>query len=180
MGARVAACGIIADAPKVDHWASGGKASEPAEDRITPVLLVKELNRSQLHRGREIRNIEARGAPGLLPRTGVPANWWNWRTALAYEFANSNEHINAKELRAVVSAVQWRLRNQSNIGSKSLHLLDSSVVIGCVSRGRSPAASLGPILDKLNALCLAGSITLLIAYIRTEENPADEPSRLYQ
>ena len=140
--------------------------------------IIREISRCQIHRGREIRNLTVRGPPGLMPRTAIPAAWWSWRVVVAYSFRTTNEHINAKELCALLSSVQWRLRSKSNVASRGLHVLDSAVVIGCVSRGRSPAASLRPILEKSNALMLAGSLVCLLGYVRTEDNPADKPSRL--
>ena len=51
------------------------------------------------------------------------------------------------------------------------HTSDSFVVLGAVSKGR------WELVARLNSLMLAASFTGIWAYVRTDRNPADEPSR---
>ena len=141
------------------------------------IELVRELARRQTHRGREIRRPGPEEHPGLLPRATIDPQWWRWRKIFGTPWQDPTEHINVLELRAFLASVQWRLRSCNNIHSKGLHLLDSIAVLGALAKGRSSSRRLGPLIGKVNSLMLAASFTGLLAYVRTDLNPADAPSR---
>ena len=65
-----------------------------------------------------------------------------------------------------------------NVGTRALHLLDSQVVLGAVTHGRTRSERLWLVLERLNATLLGGSISLVLGYVRSEHNPSDEPSRV--
>ena len=88
------------------------------------------------------------------------------------------EHINTLELRSALGTIRWRVKVAGNIGTRALHLLDSQVVLGAVSHGRTSSERLWPVLERLNATLLGGSISLVLGYVRSEHNPSDEPSRV--
>ena len=85
--------------------------------------------------------------------------------------------INVLELRAVLASVNWRARSVRNVHSQSLQLVDSSVALGALARGRSSSERLAPVVTKIDAVCLAASLTFLLGWIRTDLNPADAASR---
>ena len=87
------------------------------------------------------------------------------------------EHINALELRAILTAVKWRTSKTIAIHTKALYLEDSQVALGALQKGRRPSPHLLPIVKRINALCLCASHTTLLGYVRTDLNPADRPSR---
>ena len=87
------------------------------------------------------------------------------------------EHINALELRAVVLVLHWLVTHTTSLGRRALMLLDSQVAHYALTKGRSSAPALLPILRKASALQLAGGVTLSTAWLPSELNPADEPSR---
>ena len=64
-----------------------------------------------------------------------------------------------------------------NAGTKGLHLMDSQFYLGAIAHGRSPSGALAPVLEKIGALALGGSVVQLIDYTTTNQNPADRGSR---
>ena len=150
--------------------------TQPGEMRHD-IDIVKELVRRQTHKDREIRRFGLYERPGFLPRSSLDPGWWHWRRVFGAPWKDATEHINALELRALLAAVQWRLRVPANVHSKGLHISDSFVVLGVVSKGRSSARRLGTLVARLNSLMLAASFTGIWAWVRRDRNPADEPSR---
>ena len=58
-----------------------------------------------------------------------------------------------------------------------MHLLDSQVATSILTRGRSSSKRLRSVLRRYNALVLAVGAYPLYAYVHSEDNPADVPSR---
>ena len=88
------------------------------------------------------------------------------------------EHINALELRAVALALHWLLSFPSAGGRRVFLLVDSTVALFSLLKGRSSAPSLLFVLRKIGALLLASSVSLLAGWLPSAVNPADAPSRL--
>jgi hypothetical protein len=110
-------------------------------------------------------------------RASVPAKLWKWRTITGWKWRDQNEHINVLEMRAVFTALRWRIEKQQVLKSKFVHLLDSLVCLHALSRGRSSSRKLKRSLLRINALLLATNCHPVWAYVHTKENPADAPSR---
>jgi hypothetical protein len=87
------------------------------------------------------------------------------------------EHINVLELRAVLLAMHWLLSYPSSHLSRVYLLVDSTVALFALWKGRSSSAHILLILRKINALLLASGVTLLTGWIPSGVNPADRPSR---
>ena len=98
---------------------------------------------------------------------------------IAYKFQHKfgAEHINVLELRAKLSAVKWRARKAANLGTKYVHLLDSQVNLGVLAKGRSSSQQLANVMEQICAVLLASRMIPVGGYTRTDDNPADEPSR---
>ena len=111
-------------------------------------------------------------------RTGVPAKLWRWRVIAGWRWKFGNAHINELELRAVLTTLSWRLERRRQFSSRFVHLVDSLVVLHCLSRGRSSARKLRRPLSQINSLLLAADVHPVWAYVSTKQNPADRPSRL--
>lgn len=88
------------------------------------------------------------------------------------------EHINALELRAVLLAVHWLLSYPSSHSSRVYLLVDSTVALFALWKGRTSSARLLLIVRKINALLLASGVSLLTGWLPSAVNPADQPSRL--
>ena len=81
------------------------------------------------------------------------------------------------EARAALNAVRWRLRTQSSQGKRWLHLVDSQVTAGVLTKGRSSAAQLRRVVRRWNSLMMATNSHPMVGYVASEDNPADVPSR---
>ena len=110
-------------------------------------------------------------------RASVPAGLWKWKVVTGWAWRHSNAHINELELRAVLTTLSWRLQRKKQLHCRFLHLVDSLVVLHCLSRGRSSSRKLRRILSQINALLLCGDVHPVWAYVSTKQNPADRPSR---
>lgn len=110
-------------------------------------------------------------------RASIPAKLWRWRTVCGWQWTGTAEHINVLELRAVLTALKWRIESQKMTRSKFVHLVDSLVCLHCLSRGRSSSRKLRRTMLRINSLLLATGCHVVWAYVHTKDNPADAPSR---
>ena len=111
-------------------------------------------------------------------RTSIPRNLWRWATICGWQWQSSiPEHINKLELKAVYTALKWRVARQRLRHSRVLHLVDSMVSLQILNKGRSSSHKLRRITKKCCALLVASRLFLVLAYIDTKQNPADRPSR---
>jgi hypothetical protein len=104
------------------------------------------------------------------------ANWypiissgWNWE-----------EHINQLELRSVSTAIRWVLSHPSSSRGRLLLLSDSQVAVGALSKGRSSSFPILRCLRPISAMLLGSGLRVYARWIASADNPADEPSRLFQ
>ena len=139
-------------------------------------LSVEQLLRNATHKGSDVRLATGTlHSPGLWPRRTIEASRWKWRVVLSYRA--DGDHINVAELKAVFTSIRWRLRSAKNVACRAVHLLDSQVALSVLVKGRSSSWQLQKVLHKINCLVLGSSLTLAYAYVRTDLNPADRPSR---
>jgi hypothetical protein len=100
------------------------------------------------------------------------------RTIISHRW-RSPEHINVLELRAVLLALHWLLTYPSSHFSRVYLLVDSTVTLFSLWKGRSSSPRLLLILRKINVLLLAGGVSLLTGWLPSARNPADRPSRYF-
>lgn len=110
-------------------------------------------------------------------RASVPSQLWKWQIVSGWQWKDTQEHINAFELRAILTSLRWRIEREQHCGVRLLHLTDSLVCLHCLTRGRSSSRKLRRTLSRINALVLAANVQPLWGYIHTDQNPADKPSR---
>ena len=138
--------------------------------------LCAELFRRASHRGTEVRlGVRLSGPPSIWPLSPIPAALFVWKVVLAFPLDEA--HINVQEMRAVLSSFRWRLRRKEELGMRCLHLVDSQVSMLALAKGRSSSSCLTYVLRRINALVLAGGLQPAFGYVRTDDNPADRPSR---
>lgn len=101
---------------------------------------------------------------------------FRWSTIVSAPWTTP-EHINVLELRSVSTAIRWVLSSPHSIGRRLLCLSDSQVVVFAISKGRSSSFQLLRRLRYLSALVLASGLQLLMRWIPSAANPADQPSR---
>ena len=110
-------------------------------------------------------------------RASIPARLWRWKTVAGWKWTGQQEHINSLEMRAVLTALRWRLERHKKVHAKFVHLVDSLVVLHSLSRGRSSSRKLRRTILRINALLLATRSQAVWTYVHTKQNPADAPSR---
>lgn len=80
-------------------------------------------------------------------------------------------------MRAALTEARRRTRTAACIGITYLHLVDSLVTLGVLSKKRSSSHKLHCISRELCAIELASGNGPVFAYVRSARNPADAPSR---
>ena len=86
-------------------------------------------------------------------------------------------HSSTLECGGVVLGLKWFLRRQRNHSRRATFLIDAQAVLGAIAKGRSSAGAIKRDVKQASALLLAGDVALSCAYVKSEDNPADEPSR---
>ena len=66
-------------------------------------------------------------------RASIPANLWRWKAVASWSWVGAKEHINSLELRAVLTALRWRIERHHLTRAKFVHLIDSLVVLHALS-----------------------------------------------
>jgi hypothetical protein len=139
-------------------------------------LIVEHL-RGVDHRGSDVRlDTGQLMTPSSWPRRALKPKLWKWGLKVKWKWT-WDAHINVLEARAVLAAMRWRLRRASSIGSRFLHLLDSQVSQAVLSKRRSSSGKLNCVCRRIGALELAAHVLPLYGFTRSDENPADAPSR---
>ena len=137
---------------------------------------MRAMHRGCIYKGSDVRVSTGQlYDPTVWPRISVDARLWKWKVAVSYNL--NAGHINLNEAYAYLVALKWRLKDVLNVGTRMVHMVDSYVTLAVVVKGRSTSAKLQHILRRMNALTLAGSMVPAVAYVRTDLNPADAPSR---
>eukprot|EP00438_Fugacium_kawagutii_P018972 Skav207124 [mRNA] locus=scaffold1369:302986:308136:- [translate_table: standard] len=149
------------------------------EEKKLAVQLVMAYIRRQEYRGSDVRlDIGSLYRADAWPRATVCPGKWHWQTAHAYRFSRP-EHINLLELRTIIHTLEWRLRREHYGDCRSLRLSDSQVALAVSVKGRSSSRAINRLLKRYAALQVAGGVHPLLAWIESELNPADAPSRKY-
>ena len=186
LGHFAAAAGYLAEPASVEEIRSRTLQENPL--RREPIrgnsrglsddqVVVWDLMRGADHKGSDVRiSSGALSNPSTWPRAGIPSNIWRWKVALALQWKQPG-HINVLEAVAIVAAMRWRLRRCSSFRKRVFHLADSQVCIGVFTKRRSSSKAMDRVVRRMNALELAAGIIPIYGYVRTDDNPADAPSR---
>jgi hypothetical protein len=113
-------------------------------------------------------------------RASVPSSLWRWRIVSGWKWTLGKEHINALELRAILTTLRWRIEHQHQVSLRFIHLTDSLVCLHCLTRGRSSSRRLRRTMSRINVLILAANLHPAWGYVHTDQNPADKPSRWHR
>eukprot|EP00971_Amphidinium_carterae_P063954 1265951-Amphidinium_carterae.2 len=98
------------------------------------------------------------------------------RVVLNYKFAFA-QHINIQEAVAVRSMIKWLVRDPLQHGIRLPVLVDNLVVQSVLARGRSCSRALNKCMRSLGAFLLFSNVQILAGWVRSAENPADDPTR---
>ena len=144
---------------------------------------MEDWSRAEIFERTSVPEIDvALGGPGLPKKRKVPpcAHRWSkpgrWKR-IAQARWKREEHINLLEARAFLFGVRHASRSPSRRGLRVLHLVDSEVVLGAVSKGRSSSWALNQLVRKVASHSLLWSTTPMMRFVPTYRNCADGPSR---
>eukprot|EP00435_Cladocopium_sp_Y103_P064326 s581_g26.t1 len=104
-------------------------------------------------------------------RSSVPSKLWKWKVIAGWQWTKGQEHINALELRAIMTSLRWRIEHCLQVDTRWVHLTDSLVCLHCLSRGRSSSKKLRRTLSRINAMILASNVQPVWGYIHTDIPP---------
>jgi hypothetical protein len=106
----------------------------------------------------------------------------DWITIMSgqWKYNDASTHINELELNSILLAVRWlsTLLSVREQGRQIIMLVDNSVCIYSLRKGRSSSLNLLKIIRRISCLCLALDLSLKIVYIPSGLNPADAASRI--
>jgi hypothetical protein len=102
----------------------------------------------------------------------------NWSLGVSTRWKFS-DHINILEGRSIILGLTWLLQfTQSKVSKTRIpFLLDSSVMVGCLSKGRSSSNRLNNICRRIAALVVLNQACFGWVWVATDVMPADKPSR---
>ncbi len=135
------------------------------EDRVLPWTVATDASETGLGVVATTDRVEL-SDPGDARWSDIVASRWRFP-----------DHINVLEIRAVSAAVRWALKFPNSFGHRLCILSDSQVAIGALRKGRSSSPVLLRRLRSVASWLLASGVRLLLSWIPSELNPADEPSR---
>lgn len=119
-------------------------------------------------------------APGLAARFGtrhdLHLDLRNFDVIFPVPIESLN-HINIEVGVALLRYLRWVLRAASRFRHRLVLLVDSKIVLGAISKGRSSFKTWNTIARRAAALCFAGGFVLDCFFISTKHNLADWPSR---
>ena len=116
--------------------------------------------------------------PDKLPREGIDPRQWDWKIIKGWKWS-FEDHINVLEMAALYQSLVWRMRSKRLFRKRFVHLVDSQVVLGIATKGRTSSKKLDGTLRKYNLLLLAAHSYPILGWVASRLNPADAPSRWY-
>lgn len=119
--------------------------------------------------GAQLRAERERGLEPVLSQR-------DWLVVAAAKW-RKEEQINVLEARAVSTALRFAMSCPSAFHARVALLCDSTVVCGCLVKGRSSSNVLLRRMRSVSALVIAAHMRLHVVWVPTGVNPADAPSR---
>jgi hypothetical protein len=104
----------------------------------------------------------------------LPAMRWRDAGGAAFRWV---EHVNIQEMQALLAEVRCATVFHGGAGVRKVILIDSRVVVGAWSKGRSSSRRRNSCLRAALAWQVFGRLKVVVAWIPTGANPADDPSR---
>ena len=148
-------------------------------------LDAAENNKSFLARKQRLFGKPSAEEKTMIQLPGIPevSDHWaeptQWDLVTAAAWRHTDEHINVKEARVALMSLRRLTRTTHNLGQVCLTLSDNLCTVLAFERGRSSSGALNTLCRRAAAYSVGGGITWRLRYIRSENNPADEPSRRF-
>ena len=147
-----------------------------------PTPLVAEASRLCTNKG-AYTNISTEfgiemNAEGVCPlqQVRLPYDSYSWKTVAK---PGGYRHITLEEAAALNWSLHDRLRHPKEFNSKILQGVDSAAAAGAYKKGRSASRSLNSLCRQSCAILCCGGFEPFIAWMPSDENPADAPSSIY-
>ena len=105
-------------------------------------------------------------------RASIPGSLWRWRIVSGWQWTGSPEHINVLEARACLTTLKWRAAQLKQQDTRFVHLVDSLVVLHCLTRGRSSSKKLRRTVMRIGSLLLATGLQPVWGYIESSQKPS--------
>ena len=141
--------------------------------------LVSEVARLSSHKG-VYTNLRTEFGVSLdeqgqcpMQQVKLPISSYQWKTAAR---EGGYKHITVEEAVALNWSLLSRLQRPTECGQRVLHLVDSAAVTGAYKKGRSASRQLNGCCRQACAIICCSGIDPYFTWVRTDENPADEPS----
>ena len=99
----------------------------------------------------------------------------DWKVDVAWNFSKPG-HINLLEEASLLRLAQ----RCAHLGcpTRITAMVDSNVVRGATSKGRSSSLGLSSVLRRFNAVCVSAALYFHIPFVPTRHNTSDDPTRL--
>ena len=120
----------------------------------------------------EVEDYEVDGKENVLANEVVKSSAWKVNGSWAFK---SRSHINLLELAALVELARRVARHFG--ACRVLAFVDSAVVRGACSKGRSASAGISKLLRRFCSICLASGLYFTTPFCPTRLNPSDDPTR---
>eukprot|EP00435_Cladocopium_sp_Y103_P037986 s305_g10.t1 len=178
-GSHVGQFRLRTSEPGIDSQLARG-ILDPTDALSDEQLLVYLITRAASHRGTDCK-VDA-GVPYSASdfcRRSVDPTLWEWKVLMSYKWKNTG-HINSLEAIAILDLLRKLVRNKQNHFARTLLLVDNSTVVGILAKGRTTSKSLRGPLRRATAVLVTTGTRLVVAWVKSEWNPADGPSRWVQ
>ena len=119
-----------------------------------------------------IDEVDVDGKENLLVNEVVKTTTWETLGSWAFK---SPSHINLLELAALVELS--RRVAKAHGSCRVLSFVDSAVVRGACSKGRSASSGISKLLRRFCSICVAAGLYFTTPFCPTRLNPADDPTR---
>ena len=120
----------------------------------------------------EVEDYEVDGKENVLANEVVKSSAWKVNGSWAFK---SRSHINLLELAALVELARRVARHFG--ACRVLAFVDSAVVRGACSKGRSASAGISKLLRRFCSICLASGLYFTTPFCPTRLNPSHDPTR---
>ena len=118
--------------------------------------------------------------PVEVPRIGLPrrlaVTQKDFRTVICSR-APWSAHSGVLEAHAFLLALKWVARQAKKHDTKVPLLVDAKAAVGAVGKGHSFSRTLRTVVRTAASITMAANLLPRVAYIPSESNPADRPSR---
>eukprot|EP00971_Amphidinium_carterae_P059850 1183818-Amphidinium_carterae.1 len=129
VGALLHQHGHLQQRPSSSHIGRFFGSCAMLSDSSLSSSLVRRLMLQLTHRGTDIRTLRRHLMSSQVPMQ-IGTWWWQWKAGFGQAWRHAEDHINVLEARALVQGVRARMRYNSELGTRWLHLVDSLVVMG--------------------------------------------------